>query len=197
MIWDFADVNPFGGAAGDFGISVSSLVKVILSFPIKSPMGYSYQEDAAVQKTSIDKVVSTDPPYYDNVPYADLSDFFYVWLRPFMKKLLPDIFSTMAVPKDRELVAFPHRHSDDKAQAENFFVDGMTEAMKKLFEQSHPVYPLTIYYAFKQSEVGNQGEIFNTGWESFLEAVIRAGFFDYGNIADEDRAFWKISQYWI
>ena len=121
------------------------------------------------------KVVSTDPPYYDNVPYADLSDFFYVWIRRSLRPVLPDLFATMAVPKAEELVAFAYRHAG-KSGAEQFFLDGMTQAMHRLTEQAHPSFPVTIYYAFKQSESDGGEGTTNTGWDTFLAAVIEAGF---------------------
>jgi putative DNA methylase len=133
------------------------------------------QLDAAQQTTSFGKVISTDPPYYDNVPYADLSDFFYVWLRRALKPVFPELFATLAVPKTEELVAFAYRH-DGKAGAEAFFLDGMTRAMHRLAEQAHPAFPVTIYYAFKQAESDDAEGTASTGWETFLEAVIRAGF---------------------
>ena len=121
------------------------------------------------------RLVSTDPPYYDNIGYADLSDFFYVWLRRALRSVLPDLFATIAVPKTEELVATPYRH-DTKEQAEAFFIGGMTRAMQRLAEQTHPGFPTTIYYAFKQSEKRDEGGVSSTGWETFLDAVIRAGF---------------------
>jgi putative DNA methylase len=119
-------------------------------------------------------VVSTDPPYYDNVGYADLSDFFYVWLRRSLRPIFPDLFGTLAVPKTEELVATPDRHGG-KRQAETFFLDGMTRAMHRLAEQAHPLFPITIYYGFKQSESDSVDGTASTGWETFLDAVIRAG----------------------
>ena len=119
-------------------------------------------------------IISTDPPYYDNIGYADLSDFFYVWLRRSMRSIFPDLFATVAVPKAEELVATPHRHGG-KEEAEAFFLHGMTQALHCLCEQGHPAFPVTIYYAFKQSETSS-GETSSTGWETFLDAVIRAGF---------------------
>jgi putative DNA methylase len=118
--------------------------------------------------------VSTDPPYYDNVGYADLSDFFFVWLRRSLRPVFSKLFSTIAVPKSEELVATPYRHGS-KEQAEAFFVDGMTRAIRALAEHSHPAVPLTIYYAFKQSETETQAGNTSTGWEAFLEAVLRTG----------------------
>ena len=116
-------------------------------------------------------VISTDPPYYDNIGYADLSDFFYVWLRQSLKPIFPELFATLAVPKAEELVATPYRHGS-KEKAEAFFLDGMTEAMHRLAEQTHPGFPVTIYYAFKQSETKGDAGTSSTGWETFLDAVI-------------------------
>ena len=124
---------------------------------------------------SRDKLVSTDPPYYDNVGYADLSDFFYVWLRRSLRPVFPDLFATLAVPKAEELVATPYRHGS-KEKAEAFFLEGMTRALKRLAAQAHPAFPVTIYYAFKQSETETAEGTASTGWETFLDAVIRAGF---------------------
>ena len=123
---------------------------------------------------SVDAVI-TDPPYYDNISYADVSDFFYVWLRNSLKSFLPDLFATLAVPKAEELVATPYRHGSKK-KAEAFFLDGMTQAMHRLAEQAHPAFPVTIYYAFKQAESDGTDGTINTGWDTFLDAVIRAGF---------------------
>ena len=125
--------------------------------------------------SAIGKVVSTDPPYYDNIGYADLSDFFYVWLRRSLRPVFPDLFATLAVPKAEELVATPYRHGS-KEKAETFFLDGMTQAMHRLAEQAHPAFPVTIYYAFKQAESDGADGTTNTGWDTFLAAVIEAGF---------------------
>jgi len=133
------------------------------------------QLDAATQDLSAGKAVSTDPPYYDNIGYADLSDFFYIWLRRSLRPVFPDLFATVAVPKAEELVATPYRHGS-KEKAETFFLDGMTQAMHRLTEQAHPGFPVTIYYAFKQSESDGADGAASTGWETFLDAVIRAGF---------------------
>jgi putative DNA methylase len=140
-----------------------------------SGSGAAAQADAAVQQLSRDNLLSTDPPYYDNIGYADLSDFFYVWLRRSLRGVLPELFATLAVPKTEELVATPYRHGS-KDKAETFFLDGMTQAMRRLVEQAHPAFPVTIYYAFKQSESESDAGTASTGWETFLEAVIRAGF---------------------
>jgi putative DNA methylase len=115
------------------------------------------------------------PPYYDNIEYADLSDYFYAWLRRSMRAIYPSLFATLAVPKAEELVANPYRH-DGKSAAETFFLNGMTSAMQQLAKQAHPASPVTIYYAFKQSENEDEAGTASTGWETFLDAVIRAGF---------------------
>ena len=173
MIWDFAEANPFAGAAGDIWISIQGIAKSMQGFPARGK-GKVTQANAQVQEISTGKVISTDPPYYDNIAYADLSDFFYVWLRKALKPIYPSLFTTMAVPKAEELVAASYRHGS-KEKAEVFFLDGMTEAMHRLAQQAHPAFPTTIYYAFKQSATTDVGTG-NTGWETFLEAVLRAGF---------------------
>lgn len=173
MAWDFPEVNPFGGAAGDFGATTASVGKTI-SNASDRPAQVS-QADAQTQELSTSKIVSTDPPYYDNVGYADLSDFFYVWLRRSLQPVFPNLFATLAVPKTEELIATPYRHGS-KEQAEAFFLDGMTQAMHRIAEQAHPAFPVTIYYAFKQAESEGADGTASTGWETFLDAVTRAGF---------------------
>lgn len=173
MAWDFPEVNPFAGAAGDFAATTASMGKTVGSL-LTTPSRVE-QADAQTQRLSNWKVVSTDPPYYDNIAYADLSDFFYVWLRKSIKDIFPSLYATLAVPKAEELVATPYRHGG-KVKAEGFFLDGMTLAMKNLGEQAHPAYPVTIYYAFKQSDTKDASGTHSTGWETFLESVLRAGF---------------------
>ena len=174
MRWDFAECNPFSGSTGSVEGAISFTAKSLEALP-GFLLGVASQHDATAQGISSNKVVSTDPPYYDNVPYADLSDFFYVWLRRALRQVFPDLFATLAVPKSEELVAFAYRHKD-KAGAEAFFLDGMTRAMHRLAEQAHPAFPVTIYYAFRQAENETEEGIASTGWETFLDAVIRAGF---------------------
>ncbi len=174
MVWDFADLNPFAGAGGDFLGIIDGTAKTLENSP-PPRLGDAAQADAASQTLSNDRIVSTDPPYYDNIGYADLSDFFYVWLRRSLKSVFPDLFTTLAVPKAAELVATPYRHGS-KAKAEFFFLEGMTEAMRRLAEQAHPAFPVTIYYAFKQAENESDKGTASTGWETFLDAVILAGF---------------------
>jgi putative DNA methylase len=174
MTWDFAESNPIGAASGNYVSAVELVTKVINKLPVQAA-GRSEQADASIQTTSSAKVVSTDPPYYDNIGYADLSDFFYVWLRRSLRTSFPELFATLAVPKAEELVATPYRHGS-KDKAETFFLDGMTQAMRRLVEQAHPAFPVTIYYAFKQSETKGAEGTSSSGWETFLDAVIRAGF---------------------
>jgi len=176
MVWDFAEANPIGESSGSLLSMIKNLDRGFTTFTgISRCAGLSIQEDATNQAITSGKVVSTDPPYYDNIGYADLSDFFYIWLRRSLKKVYPELFSTIAVPKAEELVATPYRHGS-KGKAETFFLDGMTMVMKHLAEQSHPAFPITIYYAFKQSESKGKSGIASTGWETFLDAVIEAGF---------------------
>ncbi len=173
MTWDYAEANPLSESSGNWQSMVDWIWKSILTFPAIGN-GNAVQEDAQAHIHDA-HVASTDPPYYDNIGYADLSDFFYVWLRRTLRSVLPDLFATIAVPKTEELIADPYRH-DTKAQAEAYFVNGMTQAMRRLAEQAHPGYPTTIYYAFKQSEKRDGRGVSSTGWETFLEAVIKAGF---------------------
>jgi putative DNA methylase len=175
MVWDYAEVNPLADIGGSFGASVKIVAGALEGCHASGVSAEVRQFDAVAPRLTAASIVSTDPPYYDNVPYADLSDFFYVWLRRSLKPAFPDLFSTLAVPKTEELVAFAYRH-DGKAGAEAFFIKGMTQAMHRLAEQAHPAFPVTIYYAFKQSENDGDAGTASTGWETFLDAVICAGF---------------------
>ena len=176
MVWDFAETNPLSGTGGDIFGAAKSVCEVLeKQCQGQVRRGHGRQEDSTHNKSSRDKVVSTDPPYYDNVAYADLSDFFYVWLRRSLRLTFPRLLATLAVPKAEELVAARHRHST-KEKAEAFFLTGMTAAMQRLNEQAHAGFPVTIYYAFKQSERKGDTGITSTGWETFLDAVIHSGF---------------------
>jgi putative DNA methylase len=174
MTWDFAEANPLCESSGNWMAMVDWSWKALAHTPANQA-GYAVQSDAQSQAISTNKLVSTDPPYYDNIGYADLSDFFYVWLRKSLKPIYPGLFATLAVPKAEELVATPYRHGG-KAEAEAFFLDGMTHAMHNLAVQAHPAFPVTIYYAFKQSDTKDDGSTHSTGWVTFLEAVLQAGF---------------------
>jgi len=174
MVWDYVEGNPFGPSSGNLLDAVGWVAKVVETSLSANAPGSAFQVDAQQQEAGTLKVVSTDPPYYDNIGYADLSDFFYVWLRRSLRTTFPDLFSTVATPKSNELVATPARHGG-KDKAERFFLDGMSRAMQRLAEQAHPAFPVTLYYAFKQSESSSLGTA-STGWETFLQAVIQAGF---------------------
>lgn len=176
MVWDYAEVNPMCDSSGNWMAMVDWTWKALETTPAIG-IGKTMQADAQHQTISINKFLSTDPPYYDNIGYADLSDFFYVWLRRSLRSTFPNLFTTMAVPKAEELVATPYRHGS-KQKAEQFFLDGMTQAMHRLSEQAHPSAPITIYYAFKQSET--KGDTSSSGWETFLEAVMQAGLSIHG-----------------
>lgn len=177
MSWDFAELNTLLGGTGSFVGAVGWTAESLEGCRIFAPNGQSaaVQADAQSQTISADKVISTDPPYYDNIAYADLSDFFYVWLRRSMMQIFPGLYATMAVPKADELVAAAYRHGGKDA-AENFFLTGMTAALHNLAQQAHPAFPVTIYYAFKQSETKDESGTSSTGWETFLQAVFTAGF---------------------
>lgn len=174
MAWDFGEANPFSDSGGGYNSALEWIEPAVKALSGAVP-GHAQMADAQSQAVSAGKVVSSDPPYYDNIGYADLSDFFYVWLRRTLRPVFPGLFGTMAVPKADELVATPYRHGG-KEHAEQFFLGGMTQAMRRVAEQAHLAYPVTIYYAFKQSESDGGDGTTNTGWDTFLAAVIEAGF---------------------
>ena len=178
MVWDFAESNPLSDSSGNFDGGITSIVNGLSGVDARTA-GFSTQADAQNQNVTGGKLTSTDPPYYDNIGYADLSDFFYVWLRRSLQPVFPDLFATLTVPKAEELVATPYRHGS-KEKAETFFLGGMTQAMHRLAEQAHLAFPVTIYYAFKQAESDSAEGTASTGWETFLDALIRAGFVTTG-----------------
>ena len=173
MMWDFGENNLFSGAAGDYKTSLGSIVKVIERF-CPHATGVEVIHDAQTVVYPKNAVISTDPPYYDNIGYADLSDFFFCWLKPALKPIWKDLFSTLVTPKAEELVATLYRHGTKEA-AETFFLGGMGKAIARMAEDSSALYPTTIYYAFKQSEIEQEG-ISSTGWATFLQAVVEAGY---------------------
>lgn len=173
MLWDFGENNIFGDAAGDYRTSLSSIVRVIEKFHPAS-IGIEVAHDAQTVTYPSATVISCDPPYYDNIGYADLSDFFFCWMKPAIRPVYPDLFSLLATPKSEELVATPYRHGGKDA-AETFFLTGMSRAIANMARQSSPDFPATIYYAFKQSEIAQDG-ISSTGWATFLQAVVEAGY---------------------
>jgi putative DNA methylase len=173
MTYDFAEGSPFAKSSSGFVESVNVVSKAI-EFLSPQNVGHAAQEAAQQQSLSRGRVVSTDPPYYDNIAYADLSDFLYIWLRRSLKPIFPELFATVVVPKAEELVASQYRHGSSE-KAETFFLGGMTQAMHALADQSHVGSPITIYYAHKQSETETNTGTSSTGWETFLEAVNHAG----------------------
>ncbi len=174
MTWDYPEAAILNNTVGGFIPSAEFLSKCINKILVDSN-GFASQENALKNMVSENKVVSTDPPYYDNIGYADLSDFFYIWLRRSLKIIFPNLFSTLAVPKAEELIATPYRHGS-KQNAERFFQEGMYQTMSALVDKTHKAFPTTIYYAFKQSESQKEKGTSSTGWETFLESVIGAGF---------------------
>jgi putative DNA methylase len=174
MTWDYVEGNAFSESTGNFVGQLTYLINAVLTLP-STGYGMAIQSNASTQVISESKIVSTDPPYFDNIGYADLSDYFYVWLRRAIEHICPLLFSTLAVPKNEELVAVPYRHGG-KGEAEIFFMHGMTRAMERLSQLANPLFPVTIYYAFKQSETDSKVGTASTGWETFIEAIIKAGF---------------------
>ncbi|NMO02349.1 DUF1156 domain-containing protein [Gordonia sp. TBRC 11910] len=171
MIWDYPDTTPFGTAAGSFTVSLNSICKSIRVAGTQIGVASQISAELAVDLPSL---ISTDPPYYDNIGYSDLSDFFYVWLRRSLKDVHPSILSTMLVPKAEELVANPYRH-DGKEGAHKFFEDGFREVFRRAREYALPDFPITVYYAFKQQDTSKDGQA-STGWETLLEGMIRSGW---------------------
>ena len=172
MTWDFAECNVFSSSTGNFGGAVDWVVKSLSELPAIGA-GSIRQADARFAILPAGSCLSTDPPYYDNIGYADLSDYFYVWLKRSVGDIYPEVFSTITVPKTDELVAMPHRHKNRRA-AEDYFLSGMSEAFNNISAQLDHGLPATIYYAFKQSEVSEEG-LASTGWATFLEAIISSG----------------------
>ncbi|MEI6713477.1 MAG: DUF1156 domain-containing protein [Verrucomicrobiota bacterium] len=172
MPWDFAETNPVEATAGSFDGALEWAAKALLFTPAAYG-GTATQSDAQSQQISTWKVVSTDPPYYNNICYSDLSDFFYVWLRVALRSIYPGLLATISVPKAEELVASQYRHGS-KEKAESFFLAGMTMAMEKIAILAHPEMPITIYYAVKETETNEADGTISSGWETFLEAVHRA-----------------------
>jgi putative DNA methylase len=173
MQWSYAETNPLAGAGGDIEGTAISVAENLQNLGIG---GAGSIRDLAAQRNSFANgpvVISTDPPYYDNIGYADLSDFFYVWLKRSLGRVWPDLFRRLTTPKDEELVATPYRHGG-RAGAEAFFMRGMSEALIAMRKAATDSEPLAIYYAFKQSEAGEDG-ITSAGWASFLQSVVDAG----------------------
>ena len=178
MVWDFAECNMFSNSSGSYNNLYERMCKAFGAIDPSVP-GSAMQADASVDTGLRNMLVSTDPPYYDNIGYADLSDYFYVWLRKSLRKYYPDIFSTMLVPKDEELTAVPFRFGGSKEKANKYFEGGMLSTFRNIYKYASDEYPVTIYYAYKQQEtvLSNAGASkISTGWETILTAIIQAGF---------------------
>ena len=184
MTWDFPEINPFARAAGDPEVVGKSIERIINGVSTVAPAGFAWQGNAAdCLREAANALVSTDPPYYDNVGYADLADFFYVWLRRSLADIYPDLFATVQTPKTDELIASPYRHDGSKAKAEEFFESGLRRSFTHMRSGQHQDYPLTIYYAFKQAEVervdgdgAGPGVVSSTGWETMLQGLLDSKF---------------------
>lgn len=179
MVWDYAEANPFSNSGGSFLQCLSRIPDTLTFLPLHIANGTARQFDAQSDNGMRGILVSTDPPYYDNIGYADLSDFFYVWLRQSLRSTYPKLFSTMLVPKHEELVATPYRENRGKDGAREFFEEGMFSTFKQVNKYAREDVPVTIYYAFKQSETKTLNDVestASTGWETMLSAIIRAGF---------------------
>lgn len=180
MVWDYPEVNVFSSAVGSFETINDYISKCILTLPTNTIQSKAKQFDAQSDNELREIMISTDPPYYDNIGYADLSDYFYVWMRQSLKNTYPKLFRTMLVPKNEELIATPYRHDGSVEKARNFFEDGMYKTCCQIHAYAREDMPVTIYYAFKQSESESDEKsgkkIASTGWETMLSAIIRSGF---------------------
>lgn len=172
MAWDFAEGNPFGPSSGTLDIMIAAVSRAVDMLAANAPAS-AKQADASTRSYD-ELVVSTDPPYYDNIGYSDLSDFFYVWLRRSLRDIHPNLFGTMLVPKSEELVANPYRHGG-KQEAEKFFETGFEHVFGRARQSASADYPITVFYAFKQAELEKEG-VASTGWSTFLDGMIREGW---------------------
>jgi putative DNA methylase len=176
MTWDFAEANPFSESTGNFLGAVQWIAEVLSALEPNAP-GACSKRDAVSSLDGKDAIaVCTDPPYYDNIGYADLSDYFYIWLRRSLGNTDSSLFSTVLTPKGEELVATPYRFGGDKRKAEEFFEKGLREVFKKLRAAQDQRFPLTLFYAFKQAERKGDGAHVSTGWETMLEGLVASGF---------------------
>jgi putative DNA methylase len=179
MVWDFAEVNPLGHIGGTLSASIKVVAESLSGVPA-SGTATVVQRDATAPGLVRAALVSTDPPYYDNIGYADLSDFFYVWIRRSLREVWPELLSTVLTPKTDELIASPHRFGGDREKADAHFEAGLGTALEALRRASDSRFPITIWYAFKQAEVTETGAaltaLASTGWETMLEGLVRAGY---------------------
>lgn len=178
MAWDYAEGNPLCGSTGSIDSMLEWITKCLLTLPAEAfgeAKQWNAQSDCGLRQI----MLSTDPPYYDNIGYADLADYFYIWLRQSLRSVYPELFRTMLVPKAEELIATPYRHENNKAKAKAFFEEGMLQACRQLYQYASDKLPITIYYAYKHSETKEQAGqkvTSSSGWETMLSAIIKAGF---------------------
>ncbi|HNS49838.1 MAG TPA: DUF1156 domain-containing protein [Anaerolineae bacterium] len=176
MVWDYAEANPFSSSGGNWLGNLEFIAKAVDNSVRNPASGKAIQADATQLDDLQTTVISTDPPYYDNIGYADLSDYFYIWMRASLHEVFPDVFSTLLVPKTPELVADPYRYGGDKDAATEHFETGLMKSFSQMRRFVQPNYPLTVYYAFKQQEiVVNEGTT-STGWETMLTGLVQTGF---------------------
>jgi putative DNA methylase len=175
LTWDFTEVNPFAEAAGDPAVTANGIAKMLERLPASGRASIEQLDATTTVRPSHNALVCTDPPYYDNISYADLSDYFYVWLRGALRSVHPDLFSTLLTPKTEELVATPYRHGG-RRNAEIFFEEGLSGTFARMRAAQHPDFPMTLFYAFKQAETRADGAVTSTGWDTMLTALLDAGF---------------------
>jgi putative DNA methylase len=175
MVWDYAELNPFASIGGTWEGCLRVVVEAMIGLTGNSDNSHIRQADAAANSEMSRALTCTDPPYYDNVGYADLADFFYVWLRRSLADVYPDLMGTVLTPKAAELVADPFRHHSVE-EANHFFENGFRRVFSLLRERTLLDYPITVFYAFKQSEKDSDGRDASTGWESLLEGMMHAGW---------------------
>ena len=176
MTWDYPEVNVLADSVGGITTITEFIAKCIVTLPRVSKQGFVMQHDAQTDNGMRNIMVSTDPPYYDNIGYADLSDFFYIWLRSNLKNEFPDLFRTMLVPKAEELIASAYRFDGSRERAYRFFEDGMLKTFTQINTYVRDDIPTTVYYAYKQSESDDNDNTASTGWETMLSAIIQSGF---------------------
>lgn len=172
MVWDYAEIDPFSTSSGNFLGQVEWVARCVDVVP--ASRGATVDSADASTRDYSGMVVSTDPPYYDNIGYSDLSDYFYVWQRRALRSIHPKLMGTLLVPKVEELVANPYRHGS-KSSAEKFFESGFEDVFVNMRKGANPDYPISVYYAFRQSET-SQGGHSSTGWSTILEGIVRAGW---------------------
>ena len=178
MVWDFAEGNPFSGSTGNWHDAIEWIAKCLLTLPRTAKVGVVEQTDSSSQLASVTSpIIATDPPYYDNIAYASIADFFYVWLRRALSNIYPEEFSTLLTPKAPELVASAHRFDGDRKRAERHFEGGLANSFELMRNHASDAAPTTAFYAYKQTEQRDDETVgVSTGWETMLASLTSAGF---------------------